>query len=283
MGQILHGSATTTPLSGKNTSVWGEHPQPGRVANINPNTVHKWKNRNRLKTRSVVVNQARAVADRAGWSGHYWNPTQNIITFGWSIGSFATTDSRATRSNLHRCLQRHGVSRLADLLPPDEKTPTKAFKDYQPGFLHIDTAQINQGKEKWYLFVAIDRATRYVYLELHDNKRMETATSFLRETLQQYPFKIEKILTDNGIKFSYNLLIEAKQPKNKVHPFVALARNTTLNTVRHSSSIHGLMVWLKLWIKRLRQIPLNVSIMTGRWLKRHLFTYLMNYNFNLIV
>jgi hypothetical protein len=77
-----------------------------------------------------------------------------------------------TRSNLHRCLQRHGISRLAGLLPEEEKDATKAFKTYEPGFLPIDTAQINLGKDKFYLFVAIDRATRYVYLELHDNKRM---------------------------------------------------------------------------------------------------------------
>ncbi|NOT84397.1 MAG: IS481 family transposase, partial [Methylococcaceae bacterium] len=43
-------------------------------------------------------------------------------------------------------------------------------------------------------FVAIDRATRYVYLELHDNKRMDTATAFLQNALAQYPFKVVKIM-----------------------------------------------------------------------------------------
>lgn len=66
-----------------------------------------------------------------------------------------------------------------------------------------------------YRLVAIDRATRYVYLELHDNKRMETAAEFLRQTLAQYPFKIVKILTDNGVEFSYNLLVEAMNKKIK--------------------------------------------------------------------
>ncbi|WP_051040386.1 DDE-type integrase/transposase/recombinase [Methylomicrobium album] len=80
------------------------------------------------------------------------------------------------------------------------------------------------GKDKRYLFVAIDRATRYVYLELHDNKRMETATAFLENALAQYPFKVEKLLTDNGIEFSYNPLPDAKKPKDKEHPFVALCK-----------------------------------------------------------
>ncbi|CAA9892244.1 transposase (fragment) [Candidatus Methylobacter favarea] len=129
-----------------------------------------------------------------------------------------------TRSNLHHCLQRHGVSRLADLLPDQEKTAARTFKAYEPGFLHLDSAQINLGKDKGYLCVALDRATRYVYLELHDNKRMEAAAEFLKQTLAHYPFKIEKLLTDNGIEFSYNPLPDGKKPKDKEHPFVALCK-----------------------------------------------------------
>ncbi|MGZ5013385.1 MAG: hypothetical protein ACXV7E_05115 [Methylobacter sp.] len=59
---------------------------------------------------------------------------------------------------------------MADLLTAEEKAATKTFKTYEPGLVHIDSAQINLGKDKWYLLVAIDRATRYVYLKLHDNK-----------------------------------------------------------------------------------------------------------------
>lgn len=43
-----------------------------------------------------------------------------------------------SRSGLDRCLRRHGVSRLGDLLPPTEKTPHKAFKVHEPGYLHMD-------------------------------------------------------------------------------------------------------------------------------------------------
>ena len=51
-----------------------------------------------------------------------------------------------------------------------------------------------------------------------------SATTFLENTVAQYPFKIEKILTDNGIEFSYNPLVEGKKPKDKEHPFVALCQ-----------------------------------------------------------
>ena len=47
--------------------------------------------------------------------------------------------------------------------------------------MHVDTAEIKINKQKWYLFVAIDRATRFAYIEVYDNKRMLTAADFLKE------------------------------------------------------------------------------------------------------
>jgi hypothetical protein len=51
-----------------------------------------------------------------------------------------------SRSGLDRCLRRHGVSRLKDLLPREEaeKTPSKGFKDYEPGFVHVDVKYLPQ-------------------------------------------------------------------------------------------------------------------------------------------
>jgi hypothetical protein len=70
-----------------------------------------------------------------------------------------------TRSNLHRCLQRNGLSRLEE---ESSATPEKrkAFKDYAIGFVHMDIAEIRTAEGKAYLFVAIERKTRYVYAEL---------------------------------------------------------------------------------------------------------------------
>jgi hypothetical protein len=132
--------------------------------NINFKTVQKWKSREAVEDLrcgskpgqgSVLseVDQAVIVETRR----KTLLPLDDLYDVLWPVIPVLT------RSNLHRCLQRHGVSRLDDLLPPEERRQTKAFKDYAPGYLHIDTAQINSGKDKWYLFVAIDRATRFVY------------------------------------------------------------------------------------------------------------------------
>lgn len=42
-----------------------------------------------------------------------------------------------TRSSLHRCLQRHGISRL----PKGDREKPGKFKDYEIGYFHIDIAE----------------------------------------------------------------------------------------------------------------------------------------------
>ncbi len=53
-----------------------------------------------------------------------------------------------------------------------------------------------------YLFAAIDRATRWVYVELLDDKSAVSAKGFLERLIEQAPMKIQKVLTDNGKEFT---------------------------------------------------------------------------------
>lgn len=111
-----------------------------------------------------------------------------------------------SRSGLDRCLRRHGVSNLKDLIPKEEQArPAKTFKHYVPGFVHIDVKYLPQmpdEQQRRYLFVAIDRASRWVYLELLPDKSARTAQGFLKRLIDKAPFKIEKVLTDNGKAFT---------------------------------------------------------------------------------
>ena len=72
-------------------------------------------------------------------------------------------NSKVSRSGLDRCLRRHGVSNLRKLMPDAEKVPSKkSFKDYEPGFVHVDVKYLPKMKDedrRKYLFVAIDRAS----------------------------------------------------------------------------------------------------------------------------
>ena len=53
-----------------------------------------------------------------------------------------------------------------------------------------------------YLFVAIDRATRWVFVEIRDSNTAESARLFLKNLIEKAPFVISRILTDNGKEFT---------------------------------------------------------------------------------
>ena len=83
-----------------------------------------------------------------------------------------------TRSSLHRCLQRHGISRLPEV-EGDKPARTK-FKSYPIGYFHIDIAEVQTAEGKLYLFVAIDRTSKFAYVELHKRATKMIAAEFLR-------------------------------------------------------------------------------------------------------
>ncbi|ROQ90123.1 IS481 family transposase [Desulfosoma caldarium] len=115
---------------------------------------------------------------------------------------------KVSRSGLHRCLRRHGVANLKELIPQEQgpnKAVTKSFKDYEPGFVHVDVKYLPQMPDETarkYLFVAIDRATRWVFFEIKADKSAASASSFLKNLVKKAPFKIVKVLTDNGKEFT---------------------------------------------------------------------------------
>jgi hypothetical protein len=105
-----------------------------------------------------------------------------------------------TRSSLHRCLQRHGIARLPDV--GSEKVAKKKFKAYPIGFFHIDIAEVQTAEGRLYLFVAIDRTSKFVFIELHSKATRRVAADFLCNLADAVPYKINTILTDNGTHFT---------------------------------------------------------------------------------
>lgn len=111
-----------------------------------------------------------------------------------------------TRSALHRCLQRHGISRLPDV--EGDKPKRQKFKRYPIGFFHIDIAEVQTAEGKLYLFVGIDRTSKFVVAQLVATADRKTAWEFLQHMLEAVPYQVHTVLTDNGIQF-------AEQPRNR--------------------------------------------------------------------
>lgn len=84
-----------------------------------------------------------------------------------------------TRLSLHRCLQRHGISRLPEMAG-NKSVTRKKFKRYPIGYFHIDIAEVRTVEGKLNLFVAIDRTSKFVYVELKSKAGKLTAANFYK-------------------------------------------------------------------------------------------------------
>jgi transposase InsO family protein len=112
---------------------------------------------------------------------------------------------KVTRSALNRCLVRHGVGRLRDLKPASPKPSHSPFRSFEPGYLHIDVKYLPKmpdEEQHRYLFMAIDRATRWVFVQLRPRKTAAQARAFLQALHRACPVRIHKILTGNGKEFT---------------------------------------------------------------------------------
>ena len=140
-----------------------------------------------------------------------------------------------TRSSLIRLLKRHQVNRLTELYTDQsdessEKKP-KTFKDYEPGYIHIDIKYLPMmpsDNQKRYLLVAIDRATRWVHFEVIDDKKAKTAATFLKRVYEKCPVTIKTVLTDNGKEFTDRFTVNGEREPTGNHPFDKTCNTLTI-------------------------------------------------------
>ncbi len=111
-----------------------------------------------------------------------------------------------TRLALHRCLQRHGVSRLPDV--EGDKAKRMKFEWYPTGLFHIDISEVQAVEGKLHLFVGIHRATKFAVAQPVATANRKTAWVFLQHILKAVLHQVHTIPTDNGIQF-------AKQPRKR--------------------------------------------------------------------
>jgi hypothetical protein len=139
-----------------------------------------------------------------------------------------------SRSGLDRCLRRQGVSNLQALMPQPEadEQPTKTFKDYEPGFVHVDVKYLPQMPDEdahRSLFVGIDRASRGVYVEILGEKTAVNAASFLQRLVAKAPFQVQKVLTDNGQEFTDRCCATGERDPTGRHRFDRTGENHNID------------------------------------------------------
>ena len=222
---MVHPMARTTPRTRAEI-----HDSAASVAelaqayNISSSTARKWRNRDDLLDRSHKAHQLHTTL----------SPAQELIVMEIRRLCLLPLDdlvavtkqfinADASRSGVSRLLRREGLSKLSDLEPrvEGEETSRKTFKDYEPGFVHIDIKflpKMPDEAQHSYLFVAIDRATRWVFMRIYADQTQGSAVDFLRRVHEAAAFKITKLLTDNGTQFTDRFTSKNKQASGR-HSF----------------------------------------------------------------
>ena len=276
MGQVLHGCARTTEAVRRAI----QHSQKSlndlaEQYGINPKTVAKWKKRafandapmGPKEVRSTVltsVEEAAVVAFRK----------YTLLPLDDCLYALQPSIPHLTRSSLHRCFQRHGISRLPEV--DGDKPKRQKFATYPIGYFHIDIAEVQTEEGKLYMFVAVDRTSKFAYAELHPRATRMIAKDFLNNLTQAVPYKIHTVLTDNGIQFAKREGTEAYWAIPFDRLCDALGIEHRLIKVNHP--------WTNGQVERTNRTIKEATVKRYYYqshdhLKQHLHAFLMAYNF----
>jgi transposase InsO family protein len=281
MGQVLHRSATTTAAVRRAI----QHSQESlrvlaRRHGINSKTVAKWRKRDSTADRrtgpTVPKSTVLSVEQEAiivAFRKHTLLPLDDCLY------ALQPTIPQLSRSSLHRCLERHGISRLPEV--EGDKPRRKKFDTYPIGFFHIDLAEVRTAEGKLYLFVAIDRTSKFAVVELVEKADMQAAATFLEALVEAVPYRIHTVLTDNGIQF-------ADLPKNRQGP-TARFRGHPFDRTCHVHGIEHRLTkpnhpWTNGQVERMNRTIKEATVKrffydTHEQLKAHLSDFIAAYNF----
>ncbi len=275
MAQLLHSSATTTARTRAEFRSSEESVATlARRHGVNPKTVAKWRTRDctddlpmgprqRKSTVLTPLEEAAIVAFRV----------QTHLPLDEVFVALKPSIPTLTRSTLHRCLKRHGVSRL----PRPARERRGRFKSYEIGYFHIDVCEVRVEQGKAHLFVAVDRTSKFAFARLYRRATTLTSVAFLKALLKAVPYRIHTLLTDNGIQFA-----DAGKPRRYgfPHPFGRLCRARGIEH-RLTKPYHP---WTNGQAERMIRTLKEATVRTYyyetyRQLRRHIANYLAAYNF----
>jgi transposase InsO family protein len=208
MAAGLHGSARTTPrVRAELQAAQATTRSLAARYGLNPKTVAKWRHRTATadqrmgpaRPRSTVLTEAEE-AIVVEFRRRTLLPLDDVL------GCLREAIPKLSRSALHRCLQRHGISRLPQ--GDGKASKRKRFAETKIGYVHIDVCELRLAQGKLFMFLAIDRVSKFTHVGFFDANTKANGAAFLREVVEVFPYKLHTVLTDNGMAF-------ADLPKNR--------------------------------------------------------------------
>jgi len=228
----LHANAATTPktrayIQSSNKSALVLAKELG----VNPTTIYRWRKRGSTADRSHTrhhLHQSTSLEEEALIAGLRRVSIDDITEV-----MNRCLDITLSSSAVGRCLKRLGVSKRPK--QAQEETPSKPFAPTEFGYVHIDLKQLTKlGGRLSYVFVAIERTTRFVYVKMLGRKDRASVKKCLQAFLKAFAYPVHTILTDNGSEFTDRFSDDMKgktkgQPSGK-HPFDRVCKQ---NGIKH--------------------------------------------------
>ena len=72
---------------------------------------------------------------------------------------------------------------------PDQASKRGSFADTTIGYVHIDTSDLRLAQGKLVMFLAIDRVSKFTYVEFRDNAGKMNGADFLRGVVARLPIR----------------------------------------------------------------------------------------------
>lgn len=281
MAGVLHGSARTTPRIRAELQASKESTRSlAKQYGLNAKTVTKWRKRTTTDDAPMGPHVPRSsVLTPAEEAMVVEFRRRTLLPLDDVLGCLRETIPTLTRSALHRCLQRHGISRLPD---DGEKASKRGrFAETKIGYVHIDSCEFRHAEGRLVMFLAIDRVSKFTYVEFHEKAGKMNGAAFLRNVVQAFPYQIHTVLTDNGMAF-------ADLPKNRTGP-TALCFGHIFDRVCGENGIEHRLTkpyhpWTNGQAERMNRTVKDATVKTFHYedresLKAHILAFVTAYNF----
>src|SRR3954447_13262881 len=199
MEGLLHGCARTTPRVRAELQASQESTRALAARyGLNPKTVAKWRARTGTADAAMGPKRPRSSAlTEAEEAAVVEFRRRTLLPLDDVLGCLRESIPKLTRSTLHRCLVRHGISRLPK---GGEKTSKRRrFAETKIGYVHIDHCDLRLAEGKLHMFLAIDRVSKFTHVAFFEAATKMNGAAFLREAIAAFPYAIHTVLTDNGM------------------------------------------------------------------------------------
>ena len=188
MAAGVHGSARTTPRVRAELQSSQEATRAlAAQYRLNPKTVSKWRKRTTTADQPMGPRRPRStVLTETEEAIIVEFRRRTLLPLDDVLGCLRESIPKLSGSARHRCLVRHGISRLPKA--EDSASKRKRFSETTIGSVHIDHCELRLAEGKLHMFLAIDRVSKFTHVAFFDAATKINGAAFLREVIAAFPY-----------------------------------------------------------------------------------------------